>query len=142
MKRRKKPKGFLIAKNEKYAYAGVHLIVEFWQAENLNSRKIIKKALEDAVVASGSKLLSLRLHQFEPSGFSGVAIVSESHISVHTWPKIGYAALDIFSFFYTQPYKALDTLIDYFKPGGVSITEVKRGVGPMEKWSKSIENSL
>ena len=125
----KKTKGFLFFASElKIKYAGVHLVVEFWQAKNLNSLKVIEKALKEAVVASGSNLLNLYLHQFKPKGVSGVAVVSESHISIHTWPEEKYAAIDIFTCGKTQPYRALEVLKKYLKPKEISITEVKRGV--------------
>ncbi len=125
---RKKPNGFLFAKNESYSYAGIHLIVEFWQAKNLNSEKIIEKALKEAVKASGSDLLNLYIHKFSPEGITGVAAISESHISIHTWPEEGYSAIDIFTCGKTKPYKALEALKKYFKPKYISVEEIKRGI--------------
>ncbi len=107
---------------------GSHLIVEFWEAENLNSVTLCKKALEKAVEACGAKLLKVNMHKFSPQGVTGVAVLSESHISIHTWPEYSYAALDVFVCGKKDPYLALESLKRSFRPGKVLVTEIKRGV--------------
>src|ERR1700733_15602945 len=78
-------------------YAGSHLIIDLWDAERLDDRDRIEQALVDAVHAAGATLLHIHLHTFsEGGGISGVAVLAESHISVHTWPEKGYAAFDVF----------------------------------------------
>ena len=78
-------------------FAGSHLIVDLWEAEGLDDKDRIEQAMIDAVEAAGATLLHIHLHTFTPGGgISGVAVLAESHISVHTWPKRGYAAFDIF----------------------------------------------
>ncbi len=128
MATRKTPKGFLLSKNKDYAYAGIHLIVEFWQAKNLNSEKMIEKILKNAVEASGSDLLNIYVHKFSEKGVTGVAAISESHISIHTWPEEDYVAIDIFTCGKTKPYKALEVLKSYFKPKHTIVKEIKRGI--------------
>jgi len=77
-------------------FAGSHLIIDFWEAEGLSDKNRIEQAMIDAVEAAGATLLHIHLHTFTPSGgISGVAVLAESHISVHTWPERGYAAFDI-----------------------------------------------
>jgi len=112
---------------QKIEYAGIHLILEFWEAENLDSIKTIKKALTEAVKAARATLLKVDLHKFSPQGVSGVAVIAESHISIHTWPEMKYAALDIFMCGKSNPYLSVEVLKKYFKPGRVEITEIKRG---------------
>ena len=110
-------------------YAGTHLIIELWKAVNLSSLPKIKKALEESVKACGATLLKLDLHKFSPEGgISGVAIIAESHISIHSWPEYKYAAVDIFVCGDVDPYKAIPVLKKTFKAEKVQIVEVKRGI--------------
>src|SRR5579872_7014367 len=76
--------------------AGVHLIVDLHGAERLNDIDHIEATLRRCVEAAQATLLHIHLHHFQPSGVSGVAVLAESHISIHTWPEAGYAALDVF----------------------------------------------
>ena len=87
-------------------YAGSHLIIDLWEAEGLSDRDRIETALIDAVKAAGATLLHIHLHTFsEGGGISGVAVLAESHISVHTWPEKGYAAFDVFMCGDSKPRK-------------------------------------
>ena len=108
--------------------AGIHLLIDFWEAENLDSVSFCEKALSRAVKASKATLLKINLHKFQPHGVSGVAVISESHISIHTWPEHGYAALDIFVCGGKSPYRALESLKKSFKPKRIVLTEAKRGI--------------
>jgi S-adenosylmethionine decarboxylase len=111
------------------SYAGSHLIIDLWEAEGLADRERIEAALIDAVTAAGATLLHIHLHTFEEGGgISGVAVLAESHISVHTWPEKGYAAFDVFMCGDAQPRKALDVFKRAFEPGRVVVGEHKRGV--------------
>lgn len=121
-------KDHFITKNG-VTYAGSHLIIDLWEAEGLNDRDRIEQALVDAVNAAGATLLHIHLHVFEPGGgISGVAVLAESHISVHTWPERGYAAFDIFMCGEAEPRKALSVLKRAFDPKRVVLGEHKRGV--------------
>ena len=84
-------------KKEHLQWAGNHMLLEFWQCQNLNSEKIVKKALVESVAACRAELLSVSVHCFKPHGISGIAAIKESHISIHTWPEKRYAAIDIFT---------------------------------------------
>ena len=121
-------KDHFITKNG-LTYAGSHLIIDLWDAENLDDRDRIEQALVDAVSAAGATLLHIHLHTFsEGGGISGVAVLAESHISVHTWPERGYAAFDVFMCGGAEPRKALSVLKAAFNPGRIVIGEHKRGV--------------
>ena len=110
-------------------FAGSHLIVDLWEAEGLDDKDRIEQALRDAVTAAKATLLHIHLHVFEPGGgISGVAVLAESHISVHTWPERGYAAFDIFMCGEAEPRKALSVLKSAFDPKRVVLGEHKRGV--------------
>ena len=110
-------------------FAGSHLIIDLWEAEGLDDRDRIEQALIDAVKAAGATLLHIHLHTFsDGGGVSGVAVLAESHISVHTWPEKGYAAFDVFMCGDAEPRKALDVFKRAFNPGRVVVGEHKRGV--------------
>ena len=110
-------------------FAGSHLIIDLWEAEGLADRDRIETALIDAVKAAGATLLHIHLHTFcEGGGISGVAVLAESHISVHTWPEKGYAAFDVFMCGDAEPRKALGVFKAAFNPGRIVIGEHKRGV--------------
>ena len=128
-----KSKGFF--KVRKIKYAGRHILLEFWEAENIDSIVIIKKALIEAIKASKATLLKIELHNFSPQGISGMAIIAESHISIHTWPERRYAAIDIFTCGQkVKPEKAVAVLKKFFKPKRVELKEIKRGVFQKKKW--------
>ena len=77
---------------------GRHLIVEMMGSpyHRLNNITFIDNVFREACTIGSLTLLKMQLHQFEPFGVSGVAVLAESHISIHTWPEKSYAALDIF----------------------------------------------
>ncbi len=110
-------------------YAGSHLIIDLWEADGLGDRDRIEQALIDAVKEAGATLLHIHLHTFtDGGGISGVAVLAESHISVHTWPEKGYAAFDVFMCGDAQPRKAMDVFKRAFTPGRIVVGEHKRGV--------------
>ena len=112
-------------------FAGVHLIIDFWEAENLDNLQLMETALRAAVEVSGATLLHIHLHHFTPSGgISGVVVLAESHISVHTWPERGFAAFDIFMCGDAQPEQAIPVLKSAFNPGKLNVSEQLRGMNP------------
>ena len=79
------------------SFTGNHLLIDLFGCTGLGSIAVVERALRDTVTASGATLLDLRLHGFgEGCGVTGVALLAESHISIHTWPERDYAAVDIF----------------------------------------------
>lgn len=110
-------------------FAGTHLIIELWNAQNLSSLKKIEKILKEAIKACGATLLKIDLHKFSPyGGVSGVAIIKESHLSIHTWPEYKYAAIDVFVCGNVNPYKAIPVIKKGFKTENIQVAELKRGV--------------
>jgi S-adenosylmethionine decarboxylase len=109
-------------------YAGKHLILDFWGAHELDNPVLMERTLRSCVEKAGATLLHIHLHRFSPSGgISGVAVLAESHISVHTWPENGFAAFDIFMCGNTRPELAVEELKQAFAPETVSIVEHLRG---------------
>lgn len=123
-------KNYLIERDGK-RYAGVHLIVDMWDAERLDDIEHVEATLRRCVEAACATLLHIHLHHFsQNNGVSGVAVLAESHISLHTWPEHGYAALDIFMCGDTDPNAAVAVLRQMFRPGRISVSEHLRG-GPL-----------
>lgn len=110
-------------------YAGTHLIIEVIEGEGLDDEARIRQAFRDCVAACGATLLHIHTHKFSPQGVSGVAVLAESHISVHTWPEIGYGAFDVFMCGDAQPWNAVEVLRRAFSAGQVRVKELLRGEG-------------
>ena len=109
-------------------YAGTHLIIDLRGAERLDDLEHIETALREAVEASRATLLHLHLHHFTPNGgVSGVAVLAESHISIHTWPERGYAALDVFMCGEARPERTLEVFERVFRPEKMEVAEHLRG---------------
>ncbi len=109
-------------------FAGTHLIFDFWGAEELDNLELMEESLRKCVEKCGATLLHIHLHHFTPNGgISGVAVLAESHISVHTWPERGYAAFDVFMCGDAMPEKSIPVLEAAFTPERVDVTEQLRG---------------
>ncbi len=108
--------------------AGSHLIIDLYGAKRLDDLPFIESTLRRCVDVAGATLLHIHLHPFEPNGgVSGVAVLAESHISIHSWPEIGYAALDVFMCGKTEPRRCVEVLAEAFEPQRISIEELLRG---------------
>lgn len=109
-------------------YAGTHLIIDLWGAKRLDELDLMESTLREAVEAAGATLLHIHLHHFTPNGgISGVAVLAESHISVHSWPERDFAAFDVFMCGDAQPEKAIEVLKRAFTPTGVNVETILRG---------------
>jgi S-adenosylmethionine decarboxylase proenzyme len=112
---------------------GRHLILELWGCRNLDSAEVVERALHEVVQACDLTLLDLKVYPFTPAGVTGVAVVAESHVMVHTWPEHGYAAVDVFTCGdEANPEAALPALRECFSPERVQIMEISRGIVPQE----------
>lgn len=107
---------------------GIHLIVELHgvKPEILNDEPKLRRILIKACEKAGINVLGQFFHKFNPHGVTGIVIVSESHISVHTWPEFGYAALDIFTCG-NKAEEALEEILKELKPERYEVTKVVRG---------------
>ncbi|MEO5375501.1 MAG: adenosylmethionine decarboxylase [Alphaproteobacteria bacterium] len=110
-------------------FAGMHLLIDLWGATNLDKIDVVEAALKESAEEAGATLLHTHLHHFSPNGgISGVLVLAESHISIHTWPERSYAALDVFMCGDCDPYKAIPILRRAFRPTHVNVGEQKRGL--------------
>ncbi len=107
--------------------AGVHLIVDLHGAKGLDDIDLIERTLHRCVDAARATLLHIHLHHFQPNGVSGVAVLAESHISIHTWPDLGYAALDVFMCGNANPDACIPVLRAAFNAERVEVNELLRG---------------
>lgn len=108
--------------------AGAHLLLDVYGGSRLDDLAHVEKTLVDCVEAAGATLLHIHLHHFdENSGISGVAVLAESHISVHSWPEHSYAAFDVFMCGDTAPERCIDVIRDAFRPDRIAVNEVLRG---------------
>jgi len=111
-----------------HRYAGTHLIIDLFGAKRLDDLKHIKETLKRCVEVAGATLLHIHLHHFTPNGgVSGVAVLAESHISIHTWPEAGYAALDVFMCGSADPDACIPVLREAFSAKEVVVDELLRG---------------
>ena len=108
-------------------YAGTHLIIDIIGGKRLNDAHLIEKAMRQCVAACGATLLHILLHHFAPEGVSGVAVLAESHISVHTWPERNYAAFDVFMCGDAKPELAVDILKQAFDADEARVETYLRG---------------
>ncbi len=116
-------------KKDGVEYAGTHLLIELWGASNLGDGEYVEDTLVHGANVAGATVLHSYMHPFGPDmGVSGVVVLAESHISIHTWPERDYAAVDIFMCGSCDPYKAVAVLKDAFTPSHVQLSEQKRGV--------------
>jgi len=128
VKKTKRSTRWVIVKNQT-KYVGIHLIAEFWYGKIIENPKEIEKILIEAVKKAKNIPLKVTIHKFSPQGITGVVLLAESHLAIHSWPEIDYLAIDIFTCGEKAfPYKALDYLKKVFRPRKVEIKEIKRGV--------------
>jgi S-adenosylmethionine decarboxylase len=110
--------------------AGAHLIVDLYEAHRLDDIDHIEQTLRHCVEAAGATLLHIHLHHFEPNGgVSGVAVLAESHISIHSWPEVNYAAIDIFMCGDANPDACVPVLREAFSAKRIAVSELLRGQG-------------
>ena len=110
---------------------GTHLLLEMWDvdAEKLNDENWVRTTLLRAAEEANTTVVSQTFHRFAPQGVSGVVVIAESHISIHTWPELGYAAIDIFTCGEdTMPDKAADHILKEAKAGRHAIQHIDRGI--------------
>ncbi len=109
-------------------FAGMHLLVDLWGARNLSHPALIDHSLCEAALAAGATILHSHFHHFSPNGgVSGVVVLAESHISIHTWPERDFAAIDIFMCGDCNPHLAIPVLQRTFQADRVELDEQRRG---------------
>ena len=110
---------------------GRHAICEFWGASRLNSVEVADRALREAAEAGHVTLIDVFVHQFSPHGVSGIAVIAESHLAIHTWPEYDYMAADLFTCGDAVDMEAIiGVLRDAFEAEQVECRYLTRGVPP------------
>ncbi len=110
---------------------GTHLLVELKDCNPaiLQSLEEVRDALVSAAKEAKATIIDISFHEFSPFGISGMVVIAESHLSIHTWPEYGYAAVDIFTCGdIIKPDKAASYLIKRFESKNPSVVEMKRGI--------------
>ena len=124
---------------------GLHCILEMYgcQSELLNNEAFVRQALTEAADQGMSTLLGLTSHAFEPQGVTALALLAESHISMHTWPEAGYAAVDVFTCGTTaQPQLACAFLVEQFQAGDHTLRQLSRGMNVVSQHKDHEEVAL
>jgi len=110
---------------------GRHMLLELFDcdAEAINSLDVVKSAMVEAAKRAQATIVDVVFHEFNPFGISGVVVIAESHLAIHTWPEYRYAAVDVFSCGEVlQPKEAVDYLVEQLGAARASIVELQRGV--------------
>jgi len=116
------------SKSQNKEYAGIHLVADFWFGKIIEDEKKIKKFLIGAAKEAKNTPLEIVIHKFNPQGMTGILLLAESHIALHSWPEFNYLAIDIFTCGQkAMPEKALNYLKKVFKPKKIEIRKIKRG---------------
>jgi len=112
---------------------GRHLLVELHgcHPDTLKKVDVVKDILVGAARACGATIVDVAFHEFNPFGVSGVVVIAESHLSIHTWPEYRYAAVDIFTCGdVIKPERAVSYVASRFRCKAPSVVEMKRGLIP------------
>ena len=110
-------------------FAGTHLLLDMWGARHLTDPDAVEAILRDAIAGCGATIMRLELHTFEESGgVTGIAILAESHMCIHTWPENGFVAIDIFTCGSCDAYRAIPILKRGFAPSRTELGEHRRGI--------------
>ena len=110
---------------------GTHLLVELRDCNPtiLKNLDDVRDALVSAAKEAKATIVDISFHEFNPFGISGMVVIAESHLSIHTWPEYSYAAVDIFTCGdVIKPEVAAASLIERFESKNPSVVEMKRGI--------------
>ncbi|PUB15150.1 adenosylmethionine decarboxylase [Paenisporosarcina sp. OV554] len=112
---------------------GRHVIAELWECEfdKLNDVNFIERTFVEAALKSGAEVREVAFHKFAPQGVSGVVIISESHLTIHSFPEHGYASIDVYTCGDLDPTIAAKYIADALGSQTREMTEIPRGMGPV-----------
>ena len=122
---------------------GRHVLAEFYGCPEyiLCNLEQIKHHMVEAALEAGAEVRETVFHEFSPQGVSGVVVISESHLAIHTWPEYGYAAVDVFTCGQTvNPWASCEYLKEAFSAQNMSAREIKRGIFDTELEHKPAAN--
>ncbi len=110
---------------------GRHLLAEFYDCDPnvLNNATLIEEVMTDAAKIAGATIVQKTFHHFSPYGVSGVVVIAESHLAIHTWPEYGYAAVDLFTCGASvNPVVSYEYLREHLNANTAFYSELKRGL--------------
>lgn len=110
---------------------GRHVLAEVYGCDRriLDDIRKVESIMVNAALAAGAEIREVAFHKFSPQGVSGVVVISESHLAIHTWPELGYAAVDVFTCGdRVDPWDACNYIVDRFRATTVTATEMRRGI--------------
>ncbi|KGA97841.1 S-adenosylmethionine decarboxylase [Alkalihalobacillus alcalophilus ATCC 27647 = CGMCC 1.3604] len=114
---------------------GRHVIAELWgcNVEKLNNMNYIEQVFVDAALKAGAEVREVAFHKFAPHGVSGVVIISESHLTIHSFPEHGYASIDVYTCGdIIDPNVASNYIAEALNATTSEVIEVPRGMGPVK----------
>jgi len=110
---------------------GTHLLIELWSCNNqkLDNLDYLERIMAQAAEVAGATVLKTAFQDFNPQGVSGVVVIAESHLTIHTWPEYGYAAIDIFTCgSKVDPWKAAGFLRQELEARDIQLRDFQRGI--------------
>lgn len=122
---------------------GRHVIAELWgcNVDKLNDLKFVEKMMVDAALESGAEIREVAFHKFAPMGVSGVVIISESHLTIHSFPEHGYASIDVYTCGdHIDPNVAAEYITKQLDASTRESVEVPRGIKPVVLEPSNIES--
>ncbi|MBS4176074.1 adenosylmethionine decarboxylase [Lederbergia citrea] len=120
---------------------GRHVISELWgcNVDKLNSMPLIEQIFVDAALKSGAEIREVAFHKFAPQGVSGVVIISESHLTIHSFPEHGYASIDVYTCGDLDPNIAANYIAEALDADIRETIEMPRGMGPIQLKQKKAQ---
>jgi len=122
---------------------GRHVLAEIYGCteEILNNIQLVEKIMVKAALVAGAEIREVAFHKFSPQGVSGVVVISESHLAIHTWPELGYAAVDVFTCGDSvDPWVSCNYIKNEFAAQRMEAKEIKRGVFDKDVSHKPVVN--
>jgi len=120
---------------------GIHLLIELWSCNThkIDNLDYLEKVMSQAAEVAGATVLRTAFQDFNPQGVSGVVVIAESHLTIHTWPEYGYAAVDIFTCGTSvNPWKAAGFLRQELEAEECSIRDFERGLPSPQRDDKRV----
>jgi S-adenosylmethionine decarboxylase proenzyme len=110
---------------------GIHLLIELWSCnrQKIDNLDYLEKIMVQGAEVAGATVLRTAFQDFNPQGVSGVVVIAESHLTIHTWPELGYAAVDIFTCgTKVDPWKAAGFLKQELEAEEAQVRDFQRGI--------------
>lgn len=113
---------------------GRQVIADLWDcnSELLMKKETVEKIMVDAAIEAGADIREVIFHQFDPMGVSGVVVIAESHLTIHSFPEHGYASIDVYTCGEMNPHVAMKFLAEQFEARRSETIEIQRGTGPIQ----------